>query len=191
MATAEELDTDTEIDIVLNEFKEVQKKMKEIQTNLKKISKESKKLYKMKNKNKKVMYDENGNVVTPKTGFALPTKLSPQLCEFLKLPHGSKLSRNDVTRMINAYILEHNLQNPSNKRNILPDNKLDALLQAPGHTDVSYFNMQRWLKPHYIKENETSEVPTDISEGPSTHDTQPVTKKSKKTTTKGNTVAAP
>lgn len=135
---------------MLTEIDEITKKLKVFQTDLKKLQKEHQKLQK-KHTSKKTKVDENGNKIVQKTGFALPVPLSDQLCAFLKMPLGTHLSRTDVTREVNKYIKEQKLQDPENGRNILPDKLLKELLQ-PGQDDVvSYFNLQRYLSPHFSK----------------------------------------
>ena len=71
----------------------------------------------------------------------------------------TKLARTQVTKEITAYIKEHNLQNQENKKIILPDKKLGALLNA-GKEEVTYFNLQKFMKVHFIKE----EQPTVVSQ---------------------------
>jgi upstream activation factor subunit UAF30 len=50
-----------------------------------------------------------------------------------------------VVKEIWAYIKEHNLQDPSNKRNIRPDAKLGTVLKAP----VTMFSMNKQLSKHF------------------------------------------
>lgn len=98
-----------------------------------------------KKKNKK------GGVRAP-SGFAKPTPLSDELCLFLKVASGTELARTDVTKRITEYIKEHNLQNLNDKRIILPDKTLKKLLFGNGKMeDVTYFNLQKYLKHHFPK----------------------------------------
>ena len=60
------------------------------------------------------------------------------------------LARTDVTKRINTYIKANNLQNPDNKRIIHPDTKLSKLLNN-GKEEVTYFNLQRYMKVHFPK----------------------------------------
>lgn len=82
------------------------------------------------------------------SGFAKPTKLSEELCSFLGVPPGTEMARTDVTRMLNHYIKEHQLQDPEDKRSIKPNADLQKIL-APG--DVTYFNLQNKIKQHFLK----------------------------------------
>tara|TARA_X000001036_G_scaffold45881_1_gene36721 strand:- start:53 stop:712 length:660 start_codon:yes stop_codon:yes gene_type:complete len=90
------------------------------------------------------------------TGFKKPIEISTELAKFLKVEPGTKMSRTDVTKAINIYIKEHDLQNPLAKRefdlNKSPAGKaLFKLLNPTGEAAVSYFNLQRWLAPHFPK----------------------------------------
>ena len=90
-----------------------------------------------------------------------PVVITDELCEFLGLTKGEKHSRQTVTKTINQYVKEHDLQNPENRRFILLESehglKLKALLRDPDQP-LTFFNIQRYLKPHYVKETST-EVP--------------------------------
>ena len=85
------------------------------------------------------------------SGFVKPTKISLELATFLGKPKGTEMARTQVTREINQYIRANNLQDPENGRRILPDAKLRKLLNV-GKTDVlTYFNLQRYMSPHFAK----------------------------------------
>ncbi len=84
------------------------------------------------------------------SGFAKPTLISDELCGFLKVPTGTQLARTEVTRKITEYIKTHSLQNQANKKIILPDATLGALLKN-GDAEVTYFNLQKFLKNHFTK----------------------------------------
>lgn len=83
------------------------------------------------------------------SGFAKPSKISPELCDFIGVPHGSEQSRTDITRFINSYVKEHNLNNPENRREIFPDKKLKAVLNVKEGDKVSYFILQRLIAHHF------------------------------------------
>lgn len=84
------------------------------------------------------------------SGFAKKAPISNSLADFLGLPHGSELARTDATRQINTYIKSNNLQNPQAKKEILCDAKLKSLLQPADGEVVHFFNLQRFLKKHFI-----------------------------------------
>jgi len=86
-------------------------------------------------------------------GFAKASKITDELCVFLGVPSGSERSRTDVTREIHKYVQANELSDPKNKRIILAhkDAKLKALLGSTDKDEISYFNLQKFLKHHFIK----------------------------------------
>ena len=85
------------------------------------------------------------------SGFVKPTKISKELAKFLGKPHGTEMARTEVTREINTYIRAHKLQDPKNGRRILADNKLRSLLKLGKGDELTYFNLQRYMSPHFAK----------------------------------------
>jgi len=85
------------------------------------------------------------------SGFVKPTLISDELAMFLDKPSGSEMARTEVTRDINKYIRSHNLQDTSNGRKINPDAKLSTLLKLKKEDELTYFNLQRYMSPHFAK----------------------------------------
>ena len=85
------------------------------------------------------------------SGFVKPTLISDELAQFLDKPSGSEMARTEVTRDINKYIRAHNLQDVTNGRKIIPDAKLSALLKIGAADELTYFNLQRYMSPHFAK----------------------------------------
>ena len=84
------------------------------------------------------------------SGFAKPSLISDELCEFLGEPKGTEMARTAVTTRITNYIKENGLQNPDNKKQILLDTKLGKLIQVgPDEDPLTYFNIQKYMKHHY------------------------------------------
>ena len=81
--------------------------------------------------------------------MSAPRPITPELCEFLGKPAGTKMARMDVTKEINAYIRAHELQDAANGRQINPDKKLAELLNIPAGDVLTYFNLQQYLSPHF------------------------------------------
>ena len=92
---------------------------------------------------------KNGNRAP--SGFVKPTKISKELANFLGKPLGTEMARTEVTREINTYIRAHKLQDPSNGRVIRADNKLRKLLKLGKGDELTYFNLQRYMSPHFAK----------------------------------------
>ena len=86
------------------------------------------------------------------SGFVKPAPISDELAGFLSLPFGSEMARTEVTREINKYIREHSLQNKSNGRIINPDEKLLKLLKVEDNVELTYFNLQKYMGPHFPKQ---------------------------------------
>ena len=85
------------------------------------------------------------------SGFVKPTLISKELAQFLGKTVGTEMARTEVTREINGYIRAHKLQDPKNGRRILPDKKLAKLLKIKKDDELTYFNLQRYMSPHFAK----------------------------------------
>ena len=86
------------------------------------------------------------------SGFAIPNKISPKLCEFMELPHGSERARTAVTQYIIKYIKDYKLQDQENPKVIKPNSQLQTLLEIKKEADpLTYFNIQRYMNKHFIK----------------------------------------
>ena len=85
------------------------------------------------------------------SGFVKPTKISDELATFLDKPSGSEMARTEVTRHINEYIRNNKLQDSENGRKIHPDPKLAKLLKVTPADELTYFNLQKYMSPHFAK----------------------------------------
>jgi hypothetical protein len=85
------------------------------------------------------------------SGFVKPTLISNELAGFLGKPEGTEMARTEVTREINAYIREHKLQDKENGRKIIADKKLTGLLKLKKGDELTYFNLQKYMSPHFAK----------------------------------------
>ncbi len=90
------------------------------------------------------------------SGFVKPTKISSELANFLGKAKGTEMARTAVTREINSYIREHKLQDPKNGRRILADAKLRKLLKLKKDDELTYFNLQRYMSPHFAKASKSA-----------------------------------
>tara|TARA_X000000368_G_scaffold384555_1_gene343237 strand:- start:1967 stop:2536 length:570 start_codon:yes stop_codon:yes gene_type:complete len=90
------------------------------------------------------------------SGFVKPTQISLELAGFLGKPKGTEMARTEVTREINSYIRAHKLQDPKNGRRILADAKLRKLLKLKKDDELTYFNLQRYMSPHFAKASKKS-----------------------------------
>lgn len=85
------------------------------------------------------------------SGFEKPTTITDELAKFAGVESGTEISRTDATRKINEYIKKHDLQNPENKRQIQADATLKKLLKLKKGDELSYFNLQKYMKHLFPK----------------------------------------
>lgn len=85
------------------------------------------------------------------SGFVKPTLISDELATFLGKTSGTEMARTEVTREINKYIRANALQDKENGRKINPNSALRNLLQIPENDELTYFNLQRYMSPHFAK----------------------------------------
>ena len=100
--------------------------IKDVQNSLKALTKEYERMKKLVEKTER----KRANARTQPSGFAKPTKISDEMCDFLGVRRGTELSRTDI---------------------ILPDPKLKKILGVTGDEEVSFFVLQRFIKNHFIK----------------------------------------
>lgn len=121
--------------------------LKETQAAMKVLQKDYDRMKKMVEKTER----KRANARSNPNGFAKPSKITDELCAFLGVAKGTEMSRTDVTRKVTAYIKEHNLNKPSNRRIILPDVKLRKILGTGPEEEISYFILQRYLSRCFVK----------------------------------------
>ena len=85
------------------------------------------------------------------SGFVKPTKISDELIKFLGKEADTEMSRVEVSKEITRYINEHKLKDEKCGRQINPDAKLSKLLKINKDEILTFFNLQRYLKIHFIK----------------------------------------
>ena len=85
------------------------------------------------------------------SGFIKPTRISDELAGFLGKTVGTEMARTEVSKEINNYIHTHHLQDKSNGRIIHADAKLSKLLKLQKEDELTYFNLQRYMKHHFQK----------------------------------------
>jgi chromatin remodeling complex protein RSC6 len=83
--------------------------------------------------------------------FLVQRPLSPELCSFMGIAAGSKRSQTDVTKFVSEYVKTHNCFDPNFKRRIIPNAALSKLLRVDDKTEVTYLNLQKYLKVHFQK----------------------------------------
>lgn len=94
------------------------------------------------------------------SGFVRPTLISDELAAFLEKSRGTEMARTEVSKEINKYIRSNNLQDKDNGRQINADAKLKALLKLNAGDVLTYFNLQRYMKHHFIKASTSAPAPS-------------------------------
>ena len=121
-----------------------------LQQQVKTVEKNVKKELKTLKKEKK---KETPKIARAPSGFAKPTKVTKELCQFMDKPEGSEIARTEVTKALVAYIKTNNLleQGQDTKKKIIPDEKLKTLLGIDNITDINltYFNIQKYMNKHF------------------------------------------
>ena len=75
--------------------------------------------------------------------------LSEDLRKFLK-SDSQKMSVTDVLKAVIGYIDQHGLQCRKVRRNIVMNDELKKLLNVPDDEQLTFFNLDRFLRVHYI-----------------------------------------
>jgi chromatin remodeling complex protein RSC6 len=158
--------TETHYDLILKDFEALMDTTRQMSARMKLIQKEHSK--NLRKNSRKTSTDDPDS--KKKTALSLTQyTISDELCTFLGFPLNSNLPRSEVTKAINTYIKENNLQDPANRKFILLEgspaaDKLKVLLRNPDQP-VTFFSIQKYLKPHYppsAKDKKNAETPTEV-----------------------------
>ena len=88
------------------------------------------------------------------SGFMKPVAISGEMSKFTGWGADELKSRVDVTKYICGYIRDNNLQNPDDRRQIVPDKKLQALLKLDKKSlkeePLTYYSLQKKIQPHFV-----------------------------------------
>lgn len=146
----------TELSSMVEGFTDFLSKLQSLTTHIASLKSEFRNLEKRSIRELKVAQKANAKRKRKSTnrapsGFVKPTLISNELASFLNKPVGTEMARTEVTREINGYIREHNLQDKENGRKINPDKKLASLLKITSGDELTYFNLQRYMSPHFAK----------------------------------------
>ena len=82
-------------------------------------------------------------------GFSKPGPVSDELRKFFSLGKEDLIARTEVTKKITEYCQQNKLQNEKDKRIILPDKALSKLLRIKKGEELTYFNLQKYMKVHF------------------------------------------
>lgn len=136
-----------QVNNIINNLSNFKTQITSLQGDLKNLEKTIKKEFKLLSK----QAEKNKNKGNRKpSGFAKPTKVSPELSEFLNKDNDIEFARTEVTQHIIKYIKENELQNPNDKQKITPDEKLKKLLDINENDTLTFFNIQKYMNKHFI-----------------------------------------
>ena len=157
MSKKEEINTKVD-EGIFNQFEQLVTQLNQmktqitgIQQNIKQLDKNVKK--QMKCLKKEVIKTKNKGNRQP-SGFAKPSKVTKELCEFMNKAEGTEIARTEVTRALVAYIKENKLENTTNSKIISPDEKLKTLLDLNDSDELTYFTIQKYMNKHFVKNAE-------------------------------------
>ena len=83
------------------------------------------------------------------SGFAKPSKVTKELCQFMNKEEGTEIARTDVTKALIQYIKEHKLNSSENGKFIFPDDTLKTLLGIEEGQELTYFTIQKYMNKHF------------------------------------------
>jgi chromatin remodeling complex protein RSC6 len=87
------------------------------------------------------------------SGFMKPVNISPELANFIKVDTKEPITRVAITKKICEYIKEKELQNPKDRREIIPDPSLKSIFKiSEGESEpLTYYSMQKKIQSHIFK----------------------------------------
>jgi chromatin remodeling complex protein RSC6 len=147
-ATEEQLELFTQFESLVSQLGLMKNQITSIQQNIKQLEKSVKK--QIKGLKKKVVKSKAKGNRAP-SGFAKPSKVTKELCEFMNKSEGAEIARTEVNRALVAYIKENKLENETNSKIISPDTKLKILLGVEDGEELNYFNIQKYMNKHFVK----------------------------------------
>ena len=146
---------DSQFSAILNTLSQLKTQITSTSLQLKNLEKQVKK--EIKTKNKEIQKSKNRGNRKP-SGFAEATQISDELCDFMGKEKGEKIARTEVTKYICKYIKENDLRKKDNQRIITPDTKLKSLLGVDDSSEITYFNIQRYMNKHFLKTEKESQL---------------------------------
>ena len=123
---------DSKLAELIEAITNMDKEFKAIKSLIKLVQKENDKKEKILKKER----DRKEKARLSPSGFAKPTDISTEMCDFLEIAHGTQMSRTEVTKKINNYVRLNNLKDPVNGRIIRPDSTLKKLLRVKDGDEV-------------------------------------------------------
>jgi len=133
---------------------QIREATKSVADAIKATKREAREIKKKKKKNPEDMTPEERKTWEARranNAFLVQRPLTDELCSFMGLKSGEKRSQTEVTKFISGYVKQHNCFDPAFKRRILPNSALAKLLRVGDKDEVTYLNLQSFLKVHFLK----------------------------------------
>ena len=77
--------------------------------------------------------------------------LTPNLEKFLKVQHGTQMTKAEVMKGVSEYIKSNNLQLEDNKRKFLPNSKLSKIFQMNTKQPLTFVEINKHVSVHLTK----------------------------------------
>jgi chromatin remodeling complex protein RSC6 len=132
----------------------VREATKSVADAIKATKREAREIKKKKKKNPEDMTPEERKTWEARranNAFLIQRPLTDELAAFMGLKSGEKRSQTEVTKFISGYVKQHSCFDPTFKRRILPNAALAKLLRVSDKDEVTYLNLQSFLKVHFVK----------------------------------------
>ena len=145
------VDTNTKLSEFGSKINQVSTLLAAMKADYKSLEKSIARDLKNASKSKKSKKSSTPNPNRQLSGFVKPSVVSDDLLAFVGKEKGTMMSRVEVSKEITSYIEKNSLKDKDNGRQINPDAKLTKLLQIGAGEVLTYFNLQRYLKIHFVK----------------------------------------
>jgi chromatin remodeling complex protein RSC6 len=149
-ATEENVNVVTQFNSIVESVNKLRSTLSSLHSEMKKLEKQIPRELKkaQKGRRRKAVAADGEDKPKKDTVFTKPTPISDALCTFLGVAKGTQLSRSEVTTRVCKYAKDHSLMVKQVIKADAPLRKLLALTEAD---ELKILNLQRYLKPHYIK----------------------------------------
>jgi len=87
------------------------------------------------------------------SGFMKPVNITPELASFINVDVEVPITRVLITKKICEYIKEKDLQNPKDRREIVPDPSMKRIFKLEDNSPepLTYYSMQKKIQCHILK----------------------------------------
>ena len=158
VTTTHEAETTSPVEKLESEFTSILTRLQQLKvlqqsvtSDVRRLQKNVHRYIKDANKRRRTRVTDPNKPKRAPSGFAKPALISSELCSFLGKPQGTEMARTEVTKYLTDYIRDRKLQDKENRRKIVPNKELKKLLNVKSGEELTYFNLQKYMKPHFPK----------------------------------------